>query len=197
MQEPSPEERLPGVTDGELVRRALAGDRGAFGELVGRYERIVGVLAFQKVGNHADAEDVAQEAFLKAYAALAELEDRERFGSWLYGIAVHASIDHLRRRARRGPAVPIDAGVAEAIPARPDAEADPGTRDEAARVVEAVGELPDKYRIVLTLRYQKLMSYQEIAEHLGEPPGTISNRIHRAAGMLRERLKGIWASRTT
>jgi RNA polymerase sigma-70 factor (ECF subfamily) len=184
----------PRPSDGELVRRALAGDRGAFGDLVERYERVVGVLAFQKVGNRTDAEDVAQEAFLKAYAALDELKDPERFGSWLYGIVFRAAVDVLRRRSRRGPIVPIE-GVDLVAAERTDGEA--ARREQAERVVAAVGELPDKYRLVLTLRYQRMLSYQEIAEHLGEPAGTIANRIHRAANMLRERLRELWVQATT
>lgn len=172
--------------DAELVRRTLAGDRGAFGALVGRYERVVGALAFQKVGNSADAEDVAQESFLKAYAALGELDDPGKFGSWLYGIAFRASIDVLRRRGRRGPVVPIDAAKE---PLDPRAGDDAARRDEAERVQAALGAIPDKYRLVLTLRYQQHMSYEEIARHLGEPAGTVANRIHRAAKMMRERLE--------
>lgn len=180
-------------TDGTLVRRALAGDRAAFGDLCDRYARIVGVLALQKVGNAGDAEDVVQEAFLKAYAALGELEDPERFGSWLYGIAFRAAIDHHRRRERRGGgALSLDALRERQVDlAAADEPAVDGLarRESSARVLEALGALPDKYRLVLTLRYQAALSYKEIAEHLGEPPGTVANRIHRAAAMLKERLR--------
>lgn len=175
-------------SDGELVRKTLDGERAAFGGLVRRYERIIGVLAFQKVGNAADAEDVAQEAFLKAYAALGELLDADRFGSWLYGIAFRVAIDHLRRRIRRGPMVSIDAAEE---PGDPRAGHDAERQETSERVQAAVGALPDKYRLVLTLRYQKHMSYQEIAAHLGEPAGTVANRIHRAAKMMRAALEGV------
>jgi RNA polymerase sigma-70 factor (ECF subfamily) len=175
-------------SDGDLVRRSLAGDRGAFGDLVGRYERLVSVLAFQKVGNRADAEDVAQEAFFKAFAALGELKEPERFGSWLYGIVFRAGVDTLRRRARRGPPVAIE-DVEPVSALRTEGEA--SRREEAEQVVAAVGALPDKYRLVLTLRYQEMLSYQEIAAHLGEPAGTIANRLHRAANLLRDRLKAL------
>jgi RNA polymerase sigma-70 factor (ECF subfamily) len=198
-ERPSPEERgsllsQARATDGQLVRQALEGNRDAFGELVSRYERIVAVLALQKVGNRADAEDVAQEAFLKAYAALGELRDVERFGSWLYGIAFRAALDQRRRRARRREPVAIDS--IEAL-AGPEVECEAARREECERVLEALGELPDKYRLVLTLRYQAMMRYQEIADHLGEPAGTISNRIHRAANILRERLREPWQAEMT
>lgn len=183
------------ATDAELVRSTLGGDREAFGRLVERYERVVGALAFQKLLNVADAEDVTQETFVKAYASLRDLRDAARFGTWLYGIALHAATDRLRERARGSGSVSIEAlreggGEPAALGgALPEVE----RREQARKVQEAVGDLPDKYRIVLTLRYVKLMSYRSIAEHLGEPPGTISNRIHRAVGMLRDRLKALAA----
>jgi RNA polymerase sigma-70 factor (ECF subfamily) len=181
-------------SDGDLVKRALAGDREAFGDLCDRYAKVIGVLALEKVGNRADAEDVAQEAFLKAYAALGELEDHERFGSWLYGIAFRAAIDCHRRRGRRGGAISLDAlreGRGEVAAEGEVAIEAIERRESSAKVLEAVGALPDKYRLVLTLRFLKMMSYKEIAEHLGEPAGTVSNRIHRAAALLRERLKSL------
>jgi RNA polymerase sigma-70 factor, ECF subfamily len=193
------EVRLPEVppSDQELVRRTLAGDRSSFGELVGRYERVIGVLALQKVGNAQDAEDVAQEAFLKAYAALGELEEPDRFGSWLYGIAFRAAIDHLRRRGRRGPTISLEGADDALLSAGETTEGEVERRERAERVMDALGELPDKYRLVITLRYQKHMGHQEIADHLGEPAGTISNRLHRAANMLKERLRELWEATKT
>ncbi len=186
-----------GPSDGELVRKTLAGDREAFGTLVERYERLLGVLAFQKVGNRGEAEDVAQEAFLKAFAALEELRDPERFGPWLYGIAFRAAMDQLRRRGRRGVVVPLGDVEAEAPGAGEDASGAASRREQSERLVAALGELPDKYRLVLTLRYQKMMSYQEIAAHLEEPSGTIANRIHRAVKMLRGKLRELWTETTS
>ena len=183
-------------SDADLVRRTLAGDREGFGALCDRYARMVGVLAFQKVGNVTDAEDVAQEAFLKAYAALGELADAARFGSWLYGIALRCSIDHHRRRERRGESGRLSLDAMQASgkePAGRDEEAVDALvgAESAERVLAAVGELPDAYRVVLTLRYLQERSYKEIAAHLQEPPGTVANRLHRAVGLLRERLRSL------
>lgn len=186
MDEPQPD-------DAALVRRTLAGDREAFGVLVERYEKLLGSLCRQRVRTGRDAEDVVQEVFLKAYVALGELRDARRFGAWLYNIAFRATVDHLRRRARRGVVVSLeryaeDGGQEPAAPG--EAMIDRAARrEEGARVLGALGELPDAYRLVLTLRYQRHMSYREIAEHLGEPDGTIANRIHRAAAKLRQRLE--------
>lgn len=178
--------------DGELVRRALAGDTGAFGALIERYERVIGSLCRQKVGRATDAEDVVQEAFLKAFAKLDTLGDPDRFGPWVYGIAFRAAVDHHRRRGRSGRIVSLEMFRDEGGHDPPDGhESAPEAalrREEAERVLEAVGALPDRYRLVLTLRYQGHMSYREIAEHLGEPDGTVANRLHRAVHMLRERL---------
>ena len=179
--------------DAILVRRALGGDREAFGELVGRYERVLGALCRQKLRDAAEAEDVVQEAFLKAYTALDSLKDPERFGPWLYGIAFRAAVDQLRRRGRTGRVLSLDryrAGGGN-DPADPteDAHEKAQRREQAERVLDTLGELPVKYRLVLTLRYQRQMAYKEIAAHLGEPAGTVANRLHRAMAMLKDRLQ--------
>ena len=192
------EERATGADEAErdLVGRARRGDRGAFDRLVSEHLPRVWRVVWRIVRHQADAEDVAQEAFVKAYVSLGDLRNAERFGTWLYGIAFRASLDRLRQRARTGGAISLDrlreSGGEPRAPgdgAVPQAE----RREHALKVQEAVGALPDKYRLVLTLRYQKLMSYRDIAQHLGEPAGTISNRIHRAIGMLRDRLKALVA----
>ncbi len=197
--------RMSGVSgplpsDADLVARTLAGEKDAFGALADRYGKLVSVLAFQKVGNRADAEDLAQDAFLKAYHALADLKEPEKFGSWLYNIAFRLAIDLLRRRGRTSAGVEAlkeralgaapPPSLAGAVAGGGQAE-DASRREWAEKVMEAVGSLPDKYRLVLTLRYQRMMSYRAIAEHLGEPGGTIGNRLHRAANMLRERLRAL------
>lgn len=192
-------DRIDAKEDAALVARTLDGDRAAFGELAARYGRLIAVLAYQKVGNRADAEDIAQEALLRAYDALGELKDRERFGPWLYNIAFRLAIDHLRGRGRGGRAatgcVSLDAlrdDRSFEVEARggEDGTVEAAERqEERQRVLSALEELPDKYRLALTLRYLRGLSYRAIASHLSEPPGTIANRLFRAARMLRERLK--------
>ncbi|RME73449.1 MAG: sigma-70 family RNA polymerase sigma factor [Planctomycetota bacterium] len=182
----------PSPSDAELVRRTLGGEREAFGELVRRHERVVGLLALQRVGCRALAEDVVQDSFLKAFVRLETLSDPSRFAPWLYGIAFRASVDALRRRQRetRRRAHSIDAVGEAGGPAEP-ATAQPSGFEAAWRgerdrlLLEALGRLEDPYRLVLTLRYYRHMRYREIAQHLGEPPGTVANRLHRAVAKLR------------
>jgi RNA polymerase sigma-70 factor (ECF subfamily) len=186
----------PVESDHDLVERSLQGDRDAFGQLAERYYRMVSVLALQKTGHRADAEDIVQEAYVRAYRALGSLREGSRFAAWIYNITLKLCIDWLRRRERRDGTVPFDddsaahstsgrlsrsalgGGVGDALEAR----------DEQAHILRAMGALPDKYRLVITLRYVRKMSYKDIAEHLGEPPGTIANRLHRATRLLQDRL---------
>ncbi len=190
----TPRERAP--SDAQLVAQARAGNEAAFCALVQRYEKTVGLLAYQRLGRRQDAEDATQETFIKAYLHLRSLEDPARFGPWLYGIAFRVAMDALRRRRRRRrhTAASLDELVGEHGPGRFEGE-DPSApeqavlREEAALLLAAIGALPDADRLVLTLRYYRHMRYREIAEHLGQPPGTIANRLHRAIRRLRARMR--------
>ncbi len=180
--------------DRELVLKALEGDQDAFGVLAERYFRMISILAYQKTGHRSDAEDIVQEALVRAFKALPSLREGGKFPAWLYHITLKLCIDWSRRRERRGNTVNLDPDAL----ARADSgrfrrgDVDVGHELEQAeehqRVLGAVGMLPDKYGLVVTLRYVKKMSYREIAEHLGEPPGTVANRLHRATRMLQEKL---------
>ncbi|MBX3469989.1 MAG: sigma-70 family RNA polymerase sigma factor [Planctomycetes bacterium] len=181
------------ASDHDLVERALQGDREAFGQLAERYYRMVSVLAIQKTGHRADAEDIVQEAYVRAYRALGSLREGSKFAAWIYNITLKLCIDWLRRRERRDGTVPFDddtpAHSASGRLARPLAVGDAlEASDEQASILRAMGALPDRYRLVITLRYVRKMSYKEIAEHLGEPAGTVANRLHRATRMLQERM---------
>lgn len=186
--EPEPE------TDHTLVERTLQGDREAFGALAERYYRMISVLAIQKTGHRADAEDIVQEAYVKAFRALPSLREGSKFAAWIYNITLKLCIDWLRRRERRDGTVPFDDDAlghsTSGRLARPTNRVgeDLESQDEQARILRSMGALPDKYRLVITLRYVRKMSYKEIADHLGEPAGTIANRLHRATRMLQDRL---------
>jgi len=176
-------------SDAELVLRARTGDTEAFGELVNRYIGTISVLAYQKTRNRADAEDVAQEAFVRAHRRLDQLKDPERFGAWIYHIAFRASIDSIRKRSGRRAHVSYDELAEQGFEARAAKTEDSllaAERSESLRA--AIDSLPDHYRVIILLRYMKKMSYREIAEHLQEPEGTIANRLHRATKILRKKL---------
>lgn len=177
-------------SDGDLVRLAKAGDREAFDALARRYYRMVSILALQKIRNRADAEDLVQESFVRAYRALESLREDDRFGGWLYHIAQKICLDHLRKSGRHDAPVRLEAshpGVAPEDPAHVALE----VAEEQTRVAAAIANLPEKYRLVVTLRFLEKKSYREIALHLGEPDGTVANRIHRAMKMLQGALGGV------
>jgi RNA polymerase sigma-70 factor (ECF subfamily) len=174
-----------------LVARAKSGDRAAFGVLVEHYYRMVSILAYQKVKNRADAEDLVQESFVRAYRAIESLREPEKFGGWLYHIAVKICLDHLRKRDRHDPPLRLDDVGAPSDGAASPALASLEQREEESKVAGAISSLPEKYRTVVTLRFVEKRSYREIAELLGEPDGTIANRIHRAVKLLQGTIRGV------
>jgi RNA polymerase sigma-70 factor (ECF subfamily) len=177
------------------IRRCLAGDEQAYRELVGRYQRQVYSLALRMVRQAEDAEDITQETFVRMFRALDRYDLERPFGAWLFTIASRLCIDHLRRR-RTAP-VPLyhrepDSGEEREIEvadtgAPPDEAAQRG--EEERRVQELIDSLPAHYRIVVMLRHQRDLSYDEIAEALGLPLGTVKARIHRARALLALRLE--------
>jgi RNA polymerase sigma-70 factor (ECF subfamily) len=175
--------------DVTLVRRTLAGDQQAFATLVEKYKDSVFNVAYRMLGNPSEAEDVAQEAFVRAYTQLHTYKDTHRFSTWLLSIASHLSIDQLRRR--RFIALPLEnVPFLEWIA---DVGAGP---EESALAVEASDEmqrvlsvLPAKYRAVLVLRYWHDLSYEEIAEALHLTPALVKARLHRARELVARTLK--------
>lgn len=175
--------------DTVLVRRTLAGDQEAFASIVEKYKDPVFNVAYRMLGNPTEAEDVAQEAFVRAYTQLHTYQEGRRFSTWLLSIASHLAIDQLRRR--RFLALPLEnAPFLEWIA---DLGAGP---EQAALQVEASDEmqqvlsaLPPKYRAVLVLRYWYDFSYEEIAEMLGLTSALVKARLHRARELVARTLK--------
>jgi RNA polymerase sigma-70 factor (ECF subfamily) len=172
--------------DDSLVERTLVGDTAAFVLLVERYKRPVYTLAYRLLGNPADAEDAAQETFVRAYTRLTSYQPGSRFGSWLLSITSHWCIDFLRRRR----AVSLDAaGIVNAEPIGPStADEHPESvalQSERQREVRQwLASLPEPYRSVLVLRYWHDLSYAEISETTGLPVSTIRMRLFRARQLL-------------
>lgn len=169
-------------SDAELVLKTRAGDREAFGKLVERHRRTVYALALQRGFQQAEADDVAQEVFVKAFKNLSALSDPELFSRWLYGIASHVAADAVRNRRRRKDDIAMDASTEPAIEPR-WSETGAGTF-ESERVMRALSELPEEQRLALTLRYLEGLSPKDIAERLGEPRGTVRSRLHHGLQML-------------
>lgn len=179
--------------DVELVSLAQGGDRQAFGELVGRLEKSVYALVLQKVTDADAASDLTQAVFLEAFRSLAKLRKPEKFRSWLYRLAVRISSRWLKKEKRHLPARDIGELAAQRTGDRPKANfllpSEALEQKELHRaVLQALGELPDKYRVVVTLRYLEGMSPAEIARRLDEPSGSIRSKLFRAHKLLRKKL---------
>ena len=185
--------------DEELVEHALRGSEDAYRDLVVRYQRPVFSLILRMMRDRSEAEELAQEVFLKAFGALDRFDRSRKFSSWLFKIAHNASIDRLRRK--RLSTVPLETSEDEADPiarlADPRSEApDVGVErgQLAAAFEEALGRLRPAYREVLLLRFQQGMAYEEIADVTGLALGTVKTHLHRARkAMAAELEKAGWS----
>lgn len=173
----------PVLDDQALIDAALAGDGAAFGELVCRYERAVFNLALRTMRDRGDAEDAAQEAFFKAYRALATFRRGAKFSTWIFTICYRLCCDRLAKQRRIS---------GDELPDRADPVAGPAElaeqHDEAARLRAAIDALPDKYRAVVTLYHLQGKQYEEIATVLNLPLGTVKTHLFRAKEQLRKAL---------
>ena len=181
-------------TDQQLVRRAQRGDLRAFDLLVLKYQRRIAALVSRYVSDAGEVEDVTQEAFIKAYRALGKFRGDSAFYTWLYRIAANAAKNHLVAKGRRPGA---DATIEDAEgfheggllseSASPEALAMGG---ELAEVVEsALNALPDELKAALMLREFDGLSYDDIADVLGCPVGTVRSRIFRAREAIDQRVR--------
>jgi RNA polymerase sigma-70 factor, ECF subfamily len=174
--------------DALLVDRAAGGDRDAFDELVRRYQARIFNLARALTANGAEAEDLAQEAFVRAFRGIRRFRGDSSFRTWLYRIAVNVIYTHLGRRQQSG-GVWQQAGSSAGEAAE---LADPGNfEDDLVRreaIDIALSALPEDQRIAVVLRDVEGFSYREIAEATGTPLGTVESRIFRARERLREAL---------
>ena len=182
-------------TDQELVRRVQAGDQTAFNLLVLKYQHRVLKLVGRFVNDAAEAEDVAQEAFLKAYRALASFRGDSAFYTWLYRIAINTAKNALVSNRRR----PVDFDLDLQDPEQYDRHAKLKevdtpegvllTDEIRAVVEEAMEQLPEDLRTAIVLRELEGLSYEEIAEAMDCPVGTVRSRIFRAREAIDKKLK--------
>ena len=178
-----------------LVERAQKGDKSAFDVLVRKYQYRVSQLITRYVHNPSDALDVTQEAFIKAYKALASFRSESAFYTWLYRIAINTAKNHLVAQSRRPPADDIDARDAEQFEGHSglkeyDTPEHMLMKDEIEReITTAIENLPDELRTAITLRELDGLSYEEIAEVMECPIGTVRSRIFRAREAIENRLR--------
>jgi RNA polymerase sigma-70 factor, ECF subfamily len=165
------------TTDAALVRRATEGDLSAFEELVELHRDMVVRVAARIVGTQ-DAEDVSQDAFLRAFHRLGDFRGDAPFGNWLLRIAHNAALDHLARR-RPEPVAPETFDASEESTQRPPAER-LEVRERIERLERKLHGLSPQHRAVLVLRDAEGLSYEEIASITATPLGSVKGRLHRA-----------------
>ncbi|MDY6913598.1 MAG: sigma-70 family RNA polymerase sigma factor [Planctomycetota bacterium] len=185
--------------DAALIERCRSGDMQAFALLVAKYQDRVFNMVFRLCGNRADAEELAQEAFLKALAKLRQFRGQSGFYTWLFRIAANLTISHRRRRGRirfHSLDGPEDCGeraglltAAAAGRREPNPQAAAMSAETAQRVNKAIAELDDEYRLVVVLRDIEEMNYAQIADVLNVPAGTVKSRLHRARRILSKKLQ--------
>ena len=181
---------MPPLTDRDLVDCARAGDTIAFGELVRRHQRRLHRLALHMLRDRAEAEDITQEAFVRAYGAIGRFDGRSEPYTWLYRIAVNLSLNAIRARksARRSSDDPRLDGIMRETKSQSTDPTDAAKRQLYAALAQAIDDLSETLRTTLVLVCIDGRSHEEAAEILGAPEGTIAWRVHEARRKLREAL---------
>jgi RNA polymerase sigma-70 factor (ECF subfamily) len=186
--------------DIELISRAKAGEEKAYRTLLVKYQRSVFTICMRMVRDRELAADLSQDVFMKVFTMLDRYDSSYAFSSWLFKITSNLCIDHLRKR--RVETYPMEAPIEgddkefsrqyEAPDPTPETQLI--RKEQMEYLNEAVEELPPHYRMIILLRHQENLSYDEIAETLDIPLGTVKARIHRAREMLKNRLRkeDIW-----
>ncbi len=169
--------------DREAVLACQRGEREAFDRLVERYQRDVYRLCYRYVNNHHDANDLAQDAFLKAYRAISKFRGDSSFSTWIYRIAVNTCLNF--RAGRRVRAEELSEQLADATPG---AAARLEDQEQSQRVREAVSRLPEKQRATLILKIYHDLTHEEVAGILGASVGTVKANLFHALGNLRKLL---------
>lgn len=191
-----------------LLERCRRGDTAAFGRLVAEYQDRVFNTCWRMCGNWTDAEDLTQEAFVRAFQSLDRFAGRSRFYTWVFRIAVNLALS-ARRRDKLVGRYSLDAPRADprsddhppmnrqlaAVDESPDSRT--ADREEETLVLEALNRLDEEHRAVVVLRDLESMGYEEIAGILDIPVGTVKSRLHRARLALREMLAPLFADRRT
>lgn len=179
--------------DRELVARCRRGDQDGFRLLVERYQDVVVGMLCRAIPDRAVAEELAQDVFLRVHRGLPYFRGEARLATWIYRIVANTIADH---RSRRRPVlVRLDAPAPRDAPARPLEPGVPATQSDDVvmndLLVKAMATLPPHYQVVIAGYYLKGLQYEELAEALGMPLGTIKTHLHRAKRLLREYLESV------
>jgi len=194
---------LSTLEDRDLIDMAREGRESAYREILSRYERPVFSLVYRMVRDRTLAEDLSQETFVRAFSAISSYNPKYKFSSWIFKIANNLTIDHLRKK--KLDTVSIDgsphAGTAEEQASTRVVVEDMGERPDSyvesmelgSQLEEAIGSLRDEYKTVVLLRHVEGYAYDEIAEIMGIPLGTVKTYLHRARAELKEALSHLMA----
>jgi len=171
-------------SDMELIEACLAGDQNRFSELVTRYKNLVYSIILRMTNDGEEANDLAQDVFLKLYRNLGAYSPAFKFSTWVIRITTNHVIDHHRKKKQE--TVPLDAIAFEAADNDTSPEALYLKREQTRRINRILSDLPAMYRIPLVLFHQEDMSYQEISEIIHEPLSKVKNRIFRGRKLLKD-----------
>ncbi|TFD99407.1 RNA polymerase sigma factor SigW [Jeotgalibacillus salarius] len=179
------------------IQQVRKGDQDAFGEIVELFKDRVYHVCFRMLGNRHEAEDIAQEAFIRAYTNIHTFDIDRKFSTWLFRIATNLCIDRIRKKK---PDYYLDAEVSgtDGLTMYSQVQTDDPLPEEEVESMELqesiqkeISRLPDKYRSVIVLKYIEELSLKEISEILDMPIGTVKTRIHRGREALRKQLRSI------
>jgi RNA polymerase sigma-70 factor (ECF subfamily) len=179
------------MEENQIVKVAQQGDKEAFSMLVKAYQNKVFSLAVNIVRNRETADDLAQEIFLKAYLSLPSFRFQSEFGTWLYQIAINHIRDYLRKHKKEKDNLRLD-DIAEPGAEEKEASLKLAENQEEKRrkalLRQILEEMPEKYRLILSLRDIEGLTYEEMGKILKLSPGTVDSRLHRARRLLRKKL---------
>ena len=179
------------------IKQVLKGDQNAYADIVNLYQHKLYQICYRMLGNKQEAEDIAQEAFVRAYINLHSYDQKRKFSTWIYRIATNLCIDRIRKKK---PDYYLDAEVAgtDGLDMYSQIAADEQLPEDVVaqmelqdRIQYEISRLPDKYRSVIVLKYIEELSLQEISEILDMPLGTVKTRIHRGREALRKQLNNL------
>lgn len=181
----------------EKIKKVKKGDQAAYSDVVDFFQNKIFQHCYRMLGNMHEAEDIAQEAFIRAYVNIDTFDERRKFSTWLYRIATNLTIDRIRKRK---PDYYLDAEVKGTDGLNMYSQMstkDPSPSEEVESIElqryihNEISQLPPKYRSIITLRYLEEFSLQEISEILDIPLGTVKTRLHRGREALRKRLRHV------
>lgn len=179
------------------IKQVLKGDQSAYEDIVNLYQHKLYQVCYRMLSSKEEAEDITQEAFVRAYINLHSFDQKRKFSTWIYRIATNLCIDRIRKKK---PDYYLDAEVAgtEGLDMYSQIAADEKLPEETVEQMELqeriqyeISRLPDKYRAVIVLKYIEELSLQEISEILEMPLGTVKTRIHRGREALRKQLANV------